>query len=113
MSEERLVNRELPPVETFGWVWNGRIERGTAFLDSLPSSRVLRMRFETLLESPMEEMARFIDFVGPELADDRWPHEVSTFPRPLKPRWPRLPADQQARLAEACARGQKILGYVD
>lgn len=113
VPEERLVGRDLPPVETFGWVWNALIERGTAFLDTLPPERVLSMRFEALLESPREEMARFIDFVGPELADDRWLDEVSTLPRPLKPRWPDLPADQRARLAEACAPGQEILGYAD
>ena len=89
------------------------IERGVAFLDTLPPERILSMRFESLLASPREEMTRFIKFVGPELADDRWLEELSTLPRPITPRWVGLPAEQMARLTEACSPGQKILGYAD
>ena len=110
MSPERLIQSDIA-LESFGWLWSGMIERGTTFLDTLPTQRVLSMRFESLLRSPREEMARFADFVGPELADARWLDEVAGLPREVKPRWKRLPSEQQNRLAKACAPGQEILGY--
>ena len=96
---------------TFGWLWSGMIKRGIEFLNTLPADQVLSIRFESLLESPQEEMTRFIEFVGPQLYDSRWLGEVSALPRSTKPRWPRLGSVNQRRLAEACAPGQQILGY--
>lgn len=109
-SPDRLIESDIP-LESFGWVWSGMIERGTAFLNTLPAERVLSMRFESLLRSPREEAERFLDFLGPELADAAWLDEVSRLPRDLEPRWKRLSPERQARLAKACAPGQKILGY--
>ncbi|MDE0354322.1 MAG: sulfotransferase [Deltaproteobacteria bacterium] len=110
VSPKRFLEADLD-LASFGWVWSGMVESGTAFLATLPSDRVLSMRFESLLESPREEMSRFIDFVGPELADGRWLEEVSALPRRKSPAWSRLAPEERARLAEACAPGQKILGY--
>lgn len=110
MPPKWLLSREIP-LESFGWLWSGMVERGTEFLDTLHPDRTLPMRFETLLESPREEMTRFIEFVAPELANRQWLEDVTALPRPKTPVWPGLDTTQQARLAEACARGQEILGY--
>ena len=79
---------------------------------TLPQERVLSMRFESLLQSPKEEMTRFIDFIGPELADSRWLDELSALPRPTKVEVERSVA---AGAGTACggprAPGQKVLGY--
>jgi putative sulfotransferase len=107
---KRFLERDIP-LESFGWFWSGMIEKGTAFLDTLAPGRVLSMRFETLLNSPREEMTRFAEFVGPGLADTKWLEVLSTLPRRKPPSWTRLPRDQQVRLARACAPGQRILGY--
>ena len=109
-SPDRFLNAniELP---VFGWIWSNMIERGVEYLNALPEERVLSMRFETVLASPKKEMNRFIDFVGPEFADPDWLEKVSARPRNTPPRWPRLSPEAYAALAEACAPGQKILGY--
>ena len=112
VSPQRFLEKDVP-VESVGWVWSGMIKKGTAFLNTLPADRVLSMRFESLLESPTEEMSRFVDFVGPELADERWLDDLSVLPRHIAPRWVRLPRDERIRLAKACAPGQKVLGYPD
>ena len=104
----RARQMDLP---LFGWLWSNMIERGTRYLAALPGERVLDMRFESVLESPREEMSRFIDFVGPEFADSRWLDEIRALPREKPPSWTRLAPDEHARLAGACAPGQKILGY--
>ena len=95
----------------FGWLWSNMIERGVRYLNELPQNRVLSLRFESVLATPKEEMTRFIDFVGPEFADSEWLEKVSALPRPKQPSWSRLAPDEHAQLAEACAPGQKILGY--
>ena len=98
-------------LKSAGWFWSGMIERGTNYLEALPGDRVLAMRFESILESPKEEMSRFIDFVGAGFADACWLEEISALPRRKPPAWTRLSPEQHARLAAACAPGQKILGY--
>ena len=110
MPPKWLLSKEIP-LASFGWLWSGMIEKGTEFLKKLHPDRTLSMRFETLLKSPKKEMTRFIEFVGPELANQQWLDDVSALPLPKAPVWPRLEATQQAKLAEACARGQEILGY--
>ena len=109
-SAERFRARELD-LPLFGWLWCNMIERGTEYLGALPRERVLSMRFETVLKSPREEMQRFIDFVGPEFHDSQWLEQVAALPRVCQPRWTRLSPDEHARLAQACAPGQEILGY--
>ena len=109
-SAERFRARKLD-LPLFGWLWSNMIERGTMYLDALPQDRVLSMRFETVLRSSRNEMQRFIDFVGPEFADVQWLEAISKLPRNRPPRWTRLPPAEHMRLAQACARGQQILGY--
>ena len=46
-------------------------------------------------------MSRFIDFVGPGLADARWLEELSALSRRTSPAWSRLAPEERARLAEA------------
>lgn len=112
MSPKRFLDRD-GPAESFGWVWSGMIEKGTAFLNSLSSDRVLSMRFESLLESPREEMTRLVDFIAPELADARWLEEFAALPLRKTPSRVRLPREEQVRLARAHAPGQKIPGCPD
>ena len=75
VEEFRRTQVDLP---TFGWMWSGMIERGVRYLDRLPPDRVLTLRFESVLASPEEEMARFArvrgaGVRGPRLAEtDLW-----------------------------------------
>lgn len=94
-----------------GWFWSRMIELGSEYLNALPAHRVLAMRFESIVASPDEEMSRFISFLGADFADAGWLREVSALPRRRPPNWTRLSPEQHARLAAACAPGQKILGY--
>ena len=87
------------------------IERGTGYLAELPEDRVLSMRYESVIESPRDELSRFIDFVGPEFADADWLDRASDVPRKRPPSWLRLTAEEHESLSKACAPGQRILGY--
>ena len=111
-SAERYLNTRIG-LPAFGWFWSNMIERGTGYLEALQPDRVLSLRFESMLESPREEISRFIEFVGPEFADPEWLKKASDLPRAKPPSWTRLAPDEHAALAEACAPGQAILGYSD
>ena len=106
-----LYERFRFPLEAFGSFWSGMIERGLEYLDALPKERVLSMRFETAVESPEEELRRFIEFVGEEFVNEGWLDEVATMPRARPPSRLRLAPEEHARVAEACAPGQRLLGY--
>ncbi len=109
-SRERFLAREMD-LPLFGWLWSNMIERGTGYLDALPEGRVLSLRFETVLRSPREKMRHFIDFAGPGFSDSSWLDRIAKIPRMGLPRRTRLSPDEHARLAQACAPGQRILGY--
>ena len=111
-SAERYLDTRIG-LPAFGWFWSCMIERGTGYLDELGPTRVLLVRFESMLESPREEISRFIEFVGPEFADAAWLKKASELPRPRPPSWTRLSPEEHATLSEACAPGQAILGYSD
>ena len=108
-TAERYRRTEIP-LPAFGRFWSRLIVRGAAELDALPPDRVLSMRYETVLSDPERELRRFIRFVGPEFEDGRWLEAARGLARKQAPRWTRLAADEQARLAAACEPGRKILG---
>ena len=107
----RLYQGTRYPLEEFGRFWSGMIERGVRYLEELPAERVLSLRIEAVVESPREETRRFIEFVGDEFVDDKWLGEVAAMPRKRPPSRLRLAPAEHARLAEACAPGQELLGY--
>ncbi len=109
-SAKRFQEREMG-LPLFGWLWSNMIERGTRHLAALDADRVLTMRYESVLESPREEMSRFIDFVGPQFRDAKWLDRICELPRRKPPSWSRLTPELHDPLAEACAPGQRILGY--
>lgn len=108
-----LYERFRSPPEAFGRFWSGMIERGLEYLNALPPESVLSLRFEEMVESPREELRRFLEFVGEEFGNDDWLREAAAIPRAKPPARLRLAPDERARLDEACAPGQHLLGYRD
>ncbi len=104
----RAAQIDLP---TFGWLWNGMIERGVRHLEALPRDRVLSIRFESVLKSPEPEMARFAEFVGPQYVDTDWLKRICGVIRDKPPSWTRLSPAELAPLSEACEPGMRLLGY--
>lgn len=108
---ERYRRMEIP-LAAFGRFWSAMIERGLADLAALPPDRVLSLRYEAVLQAPVEELRRFIRFVGPEFESDAWLAEVATMPQARPSAWQRLAPAELASLAAACEPGQRLLGYV-
>jgi len=103
---------EPPPLEALGNYWSRTIASGTTFLDALGKDRVLSLRYEDILAQPREELARLMDFMGPEYKDPEWLAQASLIPRKPLSNWQKLPVDQQRRLTEACRPGLALLGYL-
>ena len=105
--------RQAIELASFGRFWSSMIERGTANLNALPQERVLRMRYESVLAFPREQLTRFIRFVGREFEDAAWIDAATALVRPQEARWPTLDPEEHRALALACEPGQSILGYGD
>ena len=99
---------ELPH---FGTLWSAMIERGSHMLGRLPSERLLNVRFEDVQAEPSAQIRRLIQFIGPDLEDERWLREVSAIPRPTLSKFEKLGAVDRAALAKACRPGLELLGY--
>lgn len=73
---------------------------------------MLRLRYEDILARPREELARLMEFLGPEYIDTAWLDQATTVPRKRLSNWQNLPPDQQQRLTDACRQGLALLGYL-
>jgi putative sulfotransferase len=98
------------PIERFGQVWSGMLRERLPLLAALPQERVIHMRYESLLENPVEGLHRFIEFLDPNLERDDWVKKAAALVRPNAPKWTQLPSSVRARLNAACAPGDEVLG---
>jgi putative sulfotransferase len=96
------------PVEDMGREWSNLVLSGCRTLEQLESSRLMHLRFETLVAEPESELRRLARFLGAS-EDERWLASASELPRPTPPRWLNLPAGERRRLIEACAPGMQLL----
>jgi putative sulfotransferase len=100
-----------PSAEYFGRFWTGQVERGMAALPKIERSRFHEIRFEELVARPRDvlaEVAEFLDLPDPR---GKWLDEAAALVRGVPPsRVAQLPADEAARLRDACAPGNALLG---
>ena len=107
---EKMMQREFD-LEDYGEMWSQMILSGTAYLSSLPSDRVLALRYEDVLERPRQKLRELMEFIDPDLADDIWLDEAARIPRPNPPKYVTLEPQARSRLTQACAPGLEALGY--
>jgi putative sulfotransferase len=108
------ILRARPPAEYFGRYWSDQIVRGMPALRTLPAERLLEVSFEALLRSPasvLQQIPRVFALGGAEDAASGWIHRAAALVRGAPAsRAGGLPADERARLLEACAPGRRALG---
>ncbi len=100
-----------PSAEYFGRFWTGQVERGMAALPKIERSRFHTVRLEDLVARPRDVLAEAAAFL--ELPDPRgaWLGDAAALVRGVPPgRVATLPPDEAARLREACAPGNALLG---
>ncbi len=89
-------------------MWSDIILEGCGRLAALDPDRVTALSYEALTADPRGSLRRLAAFIG-VAEDQEWVSAGAALVRPRPPRWLLLPADQQARLVEACAPGMRLL----
>ncbi len=67
--------------------WVREMEQLTAQLADIPPSRVLELRFERLLQDPLVELSRAVEFLGLAFTDEYRRAIDSLSLHPIRPRW--------------------------
>jgi len=107
---EGWLQQKISP-EQLGGFWSDMVTAGTNYLQSLPPDRVMGLRYEDILRQPRVELTRFMEFLGPEFADEQWLEQASKIPFPPPSSWQHLPPAQRETLTAACRPGLALLGY--
>ena len=98
-------------LEELGSFWSDMVTAGQTYLRVQPPGRVMNLRYEDVLDRPRAELTRFMEFLGPEFADEQWLDQVSKIPQRPPSSWATLAPEKQARLTAACWPGLTLLGY--
>ena len=102
------LEQELP-VEAYGRYWSRQLEQGLAHVPELVPGRWHAIAFEDLVARPREVLREVADFL--ELPGGEWLERGAGLVRGTpRARFPELTADEQRRLAQACASGRQLLG---
>ena len=111
----KAFRRHEIPVDVCGHFWSGEIIDGLRTLASLPSDRVLTMRYEDFVTAPEASLSRFAAFLGPDYVDDRWVQRMAKRVRGSATCASTLAPRDRRELSDACAPGFAALGrlYAD
>lgn len=93
------------PLPLCGHYWSGEITAGVRELASLPSDRVLTMRYEDFIADPERSLSRLAAFLGPEYVDDAWARAAAPKIRPSATKPESLGAPEQRAVDDACRPG--------
>lgn len=107
---KRMLERQVA-VEHFGHFWSRQLAVGMRGLAALEPDAYLEVRFEDLIERPVETLRRIAGFFELDPERDGWTERAAAMVRGMPPsRLDRLPAEEQGRLRAACEVGNLLLG---
>jgi hypothetical protein len=98
------------PAAVCGHYWSGEIIDGVRELASLPSERVLTMRYEDFVDVPEVAIAKFAAFLGPDFVDDAWVRRMAGRVRASATSPGTLRVRDRHALSDACRPGFAALG---
>jgi putative sulfotransferase len=102
-----------PPVEYFGRYWSDLVIQGFRALSRLNADQYLELRFEDVVSKPKQTLRVICDFFELDTEHDDWIDRAAGLVRGIPPtRFDKLPAEEQARLSEACRAVQQLLGQI-
>jgi hypothetical protein len=100
------------PLPLCGHYWSGEIMEGMKALSTLPSDRVLTLRYEDFLDAPRPAITRLVGFLDPAPVDPAWVDGVAGLVRSARANVDALPRAERAALDDACAPGFAALGQL-
>ena len=107
-SAEYFLNYRQSP-SLFGIYWSGEIREALEALSTVPSEKVLTIKYEEILTNPSDRLRDLVMYIDENLEVSAWLTNVSTQIRSPRSQWQELTATEQGLLQEACAPGFEIL----
>lgn len=107
---DAFYSRQIPLSE-FGRLWNRMVEEGLEQLATFPAENQHWIRYEDLLEDPVGELTKVLNFVAPGLPAQEWAERCAATLNPPRNDWRTLDPKILEDLEETCASGLELLGY--
>jgi len=98
---------DLPPA-LCGHYWSGEIQSGLNELGGIPSSRLLTIRYEDIVSSPLESVTRIGTFIDDDVSQD-WIKQAAAMVKRQQPQWNNLSDYDRDALENACRPGFEAL----
>lgn len=97
------------PLATCGGLWSQQLGNGMKVLSSVPSERVLTLRYEDFFTEPTVQLDRLAGFLGDEFVDREWSAQCARMVKKPRSSWRALPERDARELAAACQPGFELL----
>ncbi|WP_010529515.1 sulfotransferase [Lentibacillus jeotgali] len=112
---EKLKQFEMP-YDVLGENLSSSLVSAAENLAKLPSEQVLYLCYETLMETPQDQLRRVIQFIQPASSNpeenERWVERSASMIRPKPDTWTELPPEKRKQLEKASEPALKLLEYV-
>lgn len=99
------------PLATFGKLWNRMVTEGVEQLRGVPKEQQYWLRYEDLMDNPVDTLTRLLAFVDPSLDASAWAKRCAANMHEARNDWRSLNPSTRAELQAACREGLDILGY--
>ena len=107
---DELLEEEIP-LSAIGEFWSKLIVVGKKSLDNLPRHQRLDLRYEELLENPIEQIEKLALFLDPTFCNEKWLAQAASSVRRRRSGLSTLQPYEKEALEEACAPGLRALNY--
>jgi putative sulfotransferase len=97
------------PLASCGQFWARFIDNGLTGLRSVPTDRLLTLRYEDFFDDPKRQIDMLAAFLGEEFVDEDWSTCCATTVRKPRSTWRDLPEEDAHALTEACRPGFELL----
>jgi putative sulfotransferase len=93
------------PLKLTGELWTQWMSDGLNVLRSVPTDRVLTLRYEDFFTQPKQQLDALAAFLGEEFIDEDWSARCAATVRKPRSTWRDLPDEDACALTEACRPG--------
>jgi hypothetical protein len=107
---DELLEEEVP-LSAIGEFWSKLIIVGKKNLDNLPPHQRLDLRYEELIENPIEQIKKLALFLDPAFCNQKWLAQAASLVRRQRNGLRTLQPCEEGALEEACAPGLRALNY--
>lgn len=100
------------PLLMFGELWSQWIDEGLKLLATIPTDRLLTLRYEDFFLDPKKQLDALTAFLGDEFIDEAWSTRCAATVRQPRSTWRDLPKDEARALTDASRPGFERLREV-